>query len=228
MRSRRLPGDMARKQFDLIVFDWDGTLMDSTATIVKCIQSAAKDLGLSVPSDAAAAHVIGLGLSEAMQAVMPNIDPALYPRMIERYRYHFLTKDHELVLFKGVPAMLEELSQLGYFLAVATGKSRVGLNRAMNAAKLLSMFDATRCADETFSKPHPAMLQELTRELGQDMRRTVMIGDTTHDLLMANNAGAAGIAVEYGAHPVQQLQACRPVFTARNVSELHAWLIENA
>jgi len=219
---------MARKQFDLIVFDWDGTLMDSTATIVKCIQSAAKDLGLSVPSDAAAAHVIGLGLSEAMQAAMPNIDPALYPRMIERYRYHFLTKDHELVLFQGARAMLEELSQLGYFLAVATGKSRVGLNRALNAAGLLSMFDATRCADETFSKPHPAMLQELTRELGQDMRRTVMIGDTTHDLLMANNAGAAGIAVEYGAHPVQQLQACRPVFTARNVPELHQWLIENA
>jgi phosphoglycolate phosphatase len=208
---------MARKQFDLIVFDWDGTLMDSTATIVKCIQSAARDLGLSVPSDAAAAHVIGLGLSEAMQAVM-----------LERYRYHFLTKDHELVLFKGVPSMLEELSQLGYFLAVATGKSRVGLNRALNACSLLSTFDATRCADETFSKPHPAMLQELTRELGQDMRRTVMIGDTTHDLLMANNAGAAGIAVEYGAHPVQQLQACHPIFTAKNVPELHQWLVENA
>jgi phosphoglycolate phosphatase len=219
---------MARKQFDLIVFDWDGTLMDSTATIVKCIQSAAKDLGLPAPSDAAAAHVIGLGLSESMQAAMPDIDPALYPRMTERYRYHFLTKDHELVLFQGVRAMLDELSQLGYFLAVATGKSRVGLNRALNAAGLLATFDATRCADETFSKPHPAMLQELTRELGQDMRRTVMIGDTTHDLLMANSAGAAGIAVEYGAHPVQQLQACRPVFTAKNVPELHQWLIENA
>jgi phosphoglycolate phosphatase len=219
---------MARNQFDLIVFDWDGTLMDSTATIVKCIQSAARDLGLGIPSDTAAAHVIGLGLGEAMQAVMPDIDPALYPRMAERYRYHFLTKDHELVLFKGVSAMLEELSQLGYFLAVATGKSRVGLNRALNACGLLSTFDATRCADETFSKPHPAMLQELTRELGQDMRRTVMIGDTTHDLLMANNAGAAGIAVEYGAHPVQQLQACRPIFTAKNVPELHGWLIEHA
>jgi phosphoglycolate phosphatase len=132
------------------------------------------------------------------------------------------------VLFKGVPAMLEELAQLGYFLAVATGKSRVGLNRALNAVGLLSTFDATRCADETFSKPHPAMLQELTRELGQDMRRTVMIGDTTHDLLMANNAGAAGIAVEYGAHPVQQLQACRPVFTAKDVPELHRWLLDHA
>jgi phosphoglycolate phosphatase len=219
---------MARKLFDLIVFDWDGTLMDSTATIVKCIQSAARDLGLPIPSDGAAAHVIGLGLSEAMQTVMPNLAPALYPRMVERYRYHFLTKDHELVLFQGVRAMLEELSQEGYFLAVATGKSRVGLNRALNAAGLLSMFDATRCADETFSKPHPAMLQELTRELGQDMRRTVMIGDTTHDLLMANNAGATGLAVEYGAHPFQQLQACGPIFTAKSVPELHGWLVGNA
>jgi phosphoglycolate phosphatase len=219
---------MPRKKFDLIVFDWDGTLMDSTATIVKCIQGAAKDLGLPVPSDTAAAHVIGLGLAEAMQAVMPDIDPALYPRMVERYRYHFLTKDHELVLFDGVRDMLNALSQEGYFLAVATGKSRVGLNRALNGVGLLSMFDATRCADETFSKPHPAMLQELTRELGQDMRRTVMIGDTTHDLLMANNAGAAGIAVEYGAHPLNQLQACKPVFSATSVRELHGWLDENA
>jgi phosphoglycolate phosphatase len=219
---------MPRKQFDLIVFDWDGTLMDSTATIVKCIQGAAKDLGLPVPSDAAAAHVIGLGLAEAMQAVMPNIDPALYPRMVERYRYHFLIKDHELVLFEGAREMLNELSQEGYFLAVATGKSRVGLNRALNGVGLLSLFDATRCADETFSKPHPAMLQELTRELGQDMRRTVMIGDTTHDLLMANNAGAAGIAVEYGAHPLNQLQACRPMFSAKSVRELHDWLSGNA
>jgi phosphoglycolate phosphatase len=219
---------MPRKQFDLIVFDWDGTLMDSTATIVKCIQGAAKDLGLPVPSDTAAAHVIGLGLAEAMQAVMPDIDPALYPRMVERYRYHFLIKDHELVLFDGVRDMLNELSQEGYFLAVATGKSRVGLNRALNGVGLLSLFDATRCADETFSKPHPAMLQELTRELGQDMRRTVMIGDTTHDLLMANNAGAAGIAVEYGAHPLNQLQACKPVFSAKSARELHGWLSANA
>jgi phosphoglycolate phosphatase len=219
---------MPRKKFDLIVFDWDGTLMDSTATIVKCIQAAAKDIGLPAPSEQAAAHVIGLGLGEAMQAVMPDIDPALYPKMVERYRYHYLTKDHELVLFSGVREMLTELSQEGYFLAVATGKSRVGLNRALDAVGLLSLFDATRCADETFSKPHPAMLQELTRELGQDLRRTAMIGDTTHDLLMANNAGASAIAVEYGAHPVHQLQACRPVFSARTVPELRDWLAQNA
>jgi phosphoglycolate phosphatase len=219
---------MPRKQFDLIVFDWDGTLMDSTSTIVKCIQAAARDLSLPVPPEERAAHVIGLGLHEAMQAVLPDVDPAYYPRMVERYRYHFLSRDHELSLFAGVQQMLEELSQGGYFLAVATGKSRVGLNRAMHEVKLLSMFDATRCADETFSKPHPAMLQELTRELGQDMRRTVMIGDTTHDLLMANNAGAAAVAVEYGAHPVDQLDACKPLYSAKTVSELHQWLSEYA
>jgi phosphoglycolate phosphatase len=222
------PEYMARKQFDLIVFDWDGTLMDSTSTIVKCIQAAARDLALPIPRDDAAAHVIGLGLHEAMQAVLPDIDPAFYPRMVERYRYHFLSRDHELTLFTGVQEMLQELSANGYFLAVATGKSRVGLNRAMNDVKVLSMFDATRCADETFSKPHPAMLQELTRELGQDMRRTVMIGDTSHDLLMANNAGASGIAVQYGAHPLDQLAACNPLYSAATVAELHQWLSENA
>ena len=219
---------MPRKQFDLIVFDWDGTLMDSTATIVKCIQAAAKDLGLPIPSREQAAHVIGLGLGEAMQVAMPNLDAKVYPRMIERYRYHYLAKDHELTLFDGVTDMLQDLSQQGFFLAVATGKSRVGLNRALNAAGLLSTFDATRCADETLSKPHPAMLQELTRELGQDLRRTVMVGDTTHDLMMAQNAGSSGIAVEYGAHPLDQLAACKPVYSARTVPQLHQWLNEYA
>lgn len=219
---------MARKQFDLIVFDWDGTLMDSTATIVKCIQAAAKDLGLPVPDSKSASYVIGLSLQEAMQAAMPGLDPKYYPRIVERYRYHYLTKDKGLALFDGVREMLIDLSQQGYFLAVATGKSRVGLNRALDAANLLSLFDATRCADETFSKPHPAMLQELTRELGQDMQRTVMIGDTTHDLQMAINAGASGIAVHYGAHPSHELQALNPLFSANSLPELHAWLNENA
>lgn len=219
---------MARKQFDLIVFDWDGTLMDSTATIVSCIQAAARDLGLPVPDSRKASYVIGLGLQDAMQAVLPGLEPKYYPHMVERYRYHYLTKDKGLTLFDGVREMLTELSQEGYFLAVATGKSRVGLNRALDAANLFSVFDATRCADETFSKPHPAMLQELTRELGQDMRRTVMIGDTTHDLQMAINAGAAGIAVHYGAHTGPELEALSPMFAASSVSELHKWLRENA
>lgn len=202
--------------------------MDSTVTIVRCIQAAARDLGLPVPDNKTASHVIGLGLQEAMQMALPGLDPKQYPRIVERYRYHYLSKDKGLSLFDGVREMLTELSQEGYFLAIATGKSRVGLNRALDAANLLSVFDATRCADETFSKPHPAMLQELTRELGQDMQRTVMIGDTTHDLQMAANAGAAGIAVHYGAHPAPDLQTFNPVFAAGSVAELHAWLTENA
>ena len=223
-----MPSDnMARKQFDLIVFDWDGTLMDSTATIVKCIQASAKDLGLPIPDNRTAAYVIGLGLMEAMQAVLPGVDPKFYPRMVERYRYHYLAQDQELSLFDGAREMLTDLSQQGYFLAVATGKSRVGLNRALDTVKLLSLFDATRCADETFSKPHPAMLQELTRELGQDLKRTVMIGDTTHDLQMAINAGAAGVAVEYGAHGIPELQALSPLYAAKSIAELHGWLNEN-
>jgi phosphoglycolate phosphatase len=219
---------MARKQFDLIVFDWDGTLMDSTSTIVKCIQAAARDLGLPIPRDEQASHVIGLGLQEAMQAAMPGIEAAMVPRMVERYRYHYLSKSHDVVLFDGVRDMLNELSQEGYFLAVATGMGRVGLNSVLNSVGLLSLFDATRCADETFSKPHPAMLQELTRELGQDLKRTVMIGDTTHDLQMASNAGAAGVAVQYGAHPVHQLDSCAPLYSAASVGDLHRWLSEHA
>jgi phosphoglycolate phosphatase len=218
---------MPRKQFDLIVFDWDGTLMDSTGTIVRCIQASARDLGLPVPDQRAASYVIGLGLQDAMEAVLPDLDPKYYPRMVERYRYHYLSQDQELVLFDGVPEMLADLAQQGYFLAVATGKSRVGLNRALDTTRLLSVFDATRCADETFSKPHPAMLHELTRELGQDLKRTVMIGDTTHDLQMAANAGAGGVAVHYGAHTPQELRPLAPLYAADTVAQLHAWLNEH-
>jgi len=218
---------MPRKQFDLIVFDWDGTLMDSTGTIVRCIQASARDLGLPVPDHRAASYVIGLGLQDAMETVLPDLDPKFYPRMVERYRYHYLSQDQELVLFDGVPAMLADLAQQGYFLAVATGKSRVGLNRALDMTRLLSVFDATRCADETFSKPHPAMLHELTRELGQDLKRTVMIGDTTHDLQMAINAGAGGVAVHYGAHTPQELHSLAPLYAADSVAQLHAWLNEH-
>jgi len=219
---------MARKQFDFIVFDWDGTLMDSTSTIVRCIQAAARDLGLPIPDKSAASYVIGLGLQDALQAAIPDVDPKYYPRIVERYRHHYLGQDKDLTLFDGVPAMLDDLKQQGYFLAVATGKSRVGLNRALNSTGLLSRFDATRCADETFSKPHPAMLQELTRELGQDLSRTLMIGDTTHDLQMAINAGAGGVGVEFGAHPAEQLHALNPLYCAASIRDLHQWLNDNA
>ncbi|UDM51518.1 HAD-IA family hydrolase [Cupriavidus sp. MP-37] len=219
---------MARQQFDLIVFDWDGTLMDSTPTIAKCIQLASRDLGLPVPDDSAASHVIGLGLKDALSYAVPTLDPADYPRLAERYRYHFLTRDADLVLFDGVREMLETLRAEHYFLGVATGKTRVGLQRALAASGLTALFDATRCADETFSKPHPAMLHELTRELGQEVERTVMIGDTTHDLQMAANAGAKGLGVCYGAHPAESLRAMAPVHCASSIADLTEWLLAHA
>ena len=219
---------MARQQFDLIVFDWDGTLMDSTVHIARSIQAACRDLGLPVPADESASYVIGLGLKDALQICAPTLDPAEYPRLAERYRFHFLTMGQQTELFAGVRELLQELREEGYFLAVATGKSRVGLNRALDQSRLTSAFDGTRCADETFSKPHPAMLHELTRELGQDLARTVMIGDTTHDLQMAINAGAAGIGVGYGAHPADSLAALQPKFCADSVASLAGWLREHA
>lgn len=219
---------MARQQFDLIVFDWDGTLMDSTAHITRSIQASCRDLGLPVPGDEAASYVIGLGLRDALQIAAPTLDPVDYPKLAERYRYHYLIKGETTELFSGVLPMLQTLRDEGYLLAVATGKSRVGLNRALDQVRLTSLFDGTRCADETFSKPHPAMLHELTRELGQDIGRTVMIGDTTHDLQMAKNAGAAAIGVTYGAHPAKSLHAFEPLFVADNVASLGQWLLENA
>lgn len=219
---------MAKRKYDFIVFDWDGTLMDSTKTIIKCIRLAAKDLGLPVPSVKNASYVIGLSMIDAMKVAMPDLDPAIYPKVIERYRQHYFNQDNDLVLFDGVDEMLADLAQQGYFLAVATGKSRVGLNRALNASKLLTRFDATRCADETFSKPNPAMLFELTRELGQQMSRTLMIGDTTHDLLMARNAGADAIGVSFGAHEIHLLEPLAPVYIADSIAALHGWLNDHA
>ncbi len=180
--------------------------------------------------DESASYVIGLGLKDALQICAPTLDPTDYPRLAERYRFHFLTTNQktELLLFVGVREMLQELRDQGYFLAVATGKSRVGLNRALDESRLMSMFDSTRCADETFSKSHPAMLHELTRELGQDCGRTLMIGDTTHDLQMAINAGVAGVGVAYGAHPADSLTVLELRFCADSVATLAGWLREHA
>ena len=218
---------MARDRFDLIVFDWDGTLSDSTAHIAESLQAACRDLRLPVPAPDAARYVIGLGLRDALETVAPTLLPADYPRLVERYRYHFLSGEPGLALFDGALEMLQSLRAAGYFLAVATGKNRVGLNRALARTQLASLFDATRCADESFSKPHPAMLHELTRELGQENDRTVMIGDTTHDLQMAINAGVSYVAVTYGAHSPEPLRALQPAFCADTVAELSDWLHTN-
>jgi phosphoglycolate phosphatase len=219
---------MARDRFDLIVFDWDGTLSDSTAHIAESLQAACRDLRLPVPAPDAARYVIGLGLRDALETVAPTLLPVDYPRLVERYRYHFLAGEPGLALFDGALEMLQSLRSAGYFLAVATGKNRVGLNRALARTQLASLFDATRCADESFSKPHPAMLHELTRELGQENTRTVMIGDTTHDLQMAINAGVAAVAVTYGAHRPEPLIALQPAYCATSIVELSDWLHANA
>jgi phosphoglycolate phosphatase len=216
------------KQFDLVVFDWDGTLMDSAAAIVRAIQSACRDLGVAEPSDVQARHVIGLGLGDALRLAVPDLDEAHYPQMTERYRHHYLSSDHELELFGGVPALLEQLKGDGYLLAVATGKSRIGLDRALDHSGLRPNFDATRCADECFSKPHPQMLEELLDEFAVPAKRCLMIGDTTHDLQMAINAGVAGVGVTYGAHAVEQLRTCAPLACIDSVAELTTWLKTNA
>lgn len=215
-------------QFELIVFDWDGTLMDSAGMIVASVQAAAHDLGVPAPSDERARHIIGLGLDDALRQALPDLPPHRYPELSVRYRHHYLTRDHELLLFDGADQLLAGLAAAGFRLAVATGKSRQGLDRALGSSGVGHYFDASRCADECFSKPHPQMLEELMDEFGVSPATTLMIGDTTHDLQMARNAGVTGVAVSYGAHPRALLEAAAPVFCAANVAQLETWLRANA
>ena len=216
------------ERFDLIVFDWDGTLLDSAAAIVSAIQQACRDLGLPVPTDERARHVIGLGLSDALSHAVPELDPADYPRMVERYRHHYLSADHELGLFAGVTEMIAGLAARGHLLAVATGKSRRGLDRALAHSGLGRYFSTTRCADECHSKPHPQMLLECMDELGVGAGRTLMVGDTTHDLQMAASAEVAALAVSFGAHPREMLLELEPLACIDQPQELAPWLHSNA
>lgn len=217
-----------RRRFDLIAFDWDGTLFDSTGLIVRCIQAACRDLGLAEPSDERAAYVIGLGLMDALRHAVPELPVERYPELGRRYRHHYMARQHEIVLFEGTREMLGTLKARNHWLAVATGKSRAGLNEALASAQLQQYFDSTRTADETASKPHPMMLQELMQELGAEPQRTLMIGDTTHDLQLAANAGVACVGVSYGAHPHAEFERYAPLFVAHSTRELHDWLHAHA
>jgi len=216
------------RRFDLIVFDWDGTLFDSTGLIVRCIQAACRDLGVAVPGDAQAAYVIGLGLRDALEHAVPDLPPERYADLGQRYRHHYFARQHELVLFDGTLEMLHALKARNHWLAVATGKSRSGLNEALAHASLHKLFDATRTADETASKPHPMMLQQLMREFGVEPARTLMIGDTTHDLQLAANAGCASVGVGHGAHTPDGFQAHGPLAVLNSTRELHDWLLAQA
>ena len=219
---------MASNRFDLIVFDWDGTILDSTAAIVSAMQSACRDLGLSEPAAAIARQVIGLGLADALRIAAPDLTEESVPHLVARYRHHYLSGDRSLALFEGVEDMLGDLRTAGYLLAVATGKGRQGLNRALDHSGLGALFVASRCADECFSKPHPQMLEELMAELDVPPERTLMIGDTTHDVQMARNAGVAALAVTYGAHSVVDLSALEPLACLDDVPSVRLWLREHA
>ncbi len=216
------------RAYDLIVFDWDGTLYDSTALIAKCIQFACQDLGLPVPTVEAASYVIGLGLHDALAHVAPSLPSERVPELGQRYRQHYFKRQHELSLFDGVLPMLSSLKERQHWLAVATGKNRQGLNDALAHVELRGVFDASRTADETASKPHPRMLQELMAEFGVAPERTLMIGDTTHDLQLAVNAGTHSVAVSFGAHEVGTFEAFPTRFVANSMAELHQWLKAHA
>jgi phosphoglycolate phosphatase len=216
------------RNFDLVVFDWDGTLFDSTALITRCIQAACADVGVAVPSDTQASYVIGMGLIEALQHAAPGLPRERYPELGARYRHHYTARQHEVMFFDGTLAMLETLKSRGHLLAVATGKSRRGLDDALNTSALRGLFDATRTADETASKPDPRMLHELMNDLQVPPGRTLMIGDTTHDLQLALNAGVASIGVSYGAHDHGAFDAFPTKHVAHSMTDLHDWLRRHA
>ncbi|MEY4711376.1 MAG: Pyrophosphatase PpaX [Pseudomonadota bacterium] len=219
---------MRPRQFDLIAFDWDGTLFDSTAIIVRCIQEAVVDVGGARPTPQAAAYVIGMALGSALAHAAPDVPADKYPELGARYRHHYARHQDDLSLFEGVLPLLHDLRGRHHWLAVATGKSRHGLDEALHAVELHGVFDGSRTADETAGKPHPRMLRELMREFGVEPGRTLMIGDTTHDLQMALNAGCASVAVSYGAHEPAGFEALGPRHIAHSVRELHDWLLQHA
>lgn len=215
------------RNFDLIAFDWDGTLFDSTQIIVRCIQAAVRDVGGTVPTDKAAGYVIGLGLMQALAHAAPDVPQDRYPALGERYRHHYQAHANDLSLFEGVLPLLDALKARGHLLAVATGKSRHGLDESLQSVELKGMFDGSRTADKTAGKPDPRMLRELMAEFGVAPGRVLMVGDTTHDLQMALNAGCSSVGVSYGAHEPDAFVALRPRFVAHSVPELHDWLLAN-
>lgn len=215
-------------RYRLIVFDWDGTLIDSAGAIAECIQEAARELGLEVPARERASHVIGLGLHESLRLAVPDLPAGRSMEFVAAYRRHFVAREDSMRLFPGADAMLDTLRARGHLLAVATGKSRRGLDRALAASGLRACFAATRCADETTPKPDPAMLRELMQELDALPERTLMIGDTSHDLGMAASAGVDAVAVTYGAHAEDDLRALVPRACVASIEELRQWLATHA
>jgi len=217
---------MDKNRYELLVFDWDGTLVDSTAAIARAILGAADDIGTPVPDRSLASHVIGLGLAQALARVVPYLPPERIGDFAARYRAHYQGSEEQIRLFDGAIELLDTLRSRGVRLAIATGKTRAGLDRALKSAGLQGHFSSVRCADQTHPKPHPAMLQELAQELGVDRANMLMIGDTSHDLQMAASAGVAAVAVAYGAHPRAELERLQALAVFDSLAALRQWLLE--
>jgi len=215
------------RPYQLLVFDWDGTLMDSEARIIGCLAQTIGDLDLPMRERSQMKDIIGLGLPEAIGTLYPDADAGLVRRFTDRYRYHFLSDHHAPTqLFAGVLETLRNLAAQGYYLAVATGKGRRGLDRSLQETGCHELFDVTRCADETRSKPHPQMLHEIMEVLDVPAERTVMIGDTEYDLQMARNAGAHALAVTYGVHERERLVIHEPLAYLDRIDDIVAWLAD--
>lgn len=215
---------MQTRRYELIVFDWDGTLMDSADTIVECLLASCRDIAVAPPTREAARHVIGLGLGEALASMLPDLPSARHGELVERYRTHFLSRDSDVPLFDGAAQTIADLHARGYRLAIATGKSRRGLERALAQTGLGEFFHATRCADESASKPDPRMLNELLQQFDLNAQQALMIGDTTHDIRMAQQAHVDCVAVAHGAHHADDLRALTPLACLQSIAELNAWL----
>lgn len=215
----------ATTAYDLLVFDWDGTLMDSHARIVTCMQAAAGDLGVQPQSAMAVRDIIGLGMAEAIGTLYPGADATFVARFRDVYRDRFMSDEAApQELFEGVHETLQRLEEEGYLLAVATGKGRAGLDRVLAEVGLEGRFHATRCADESSSKPNPQMLEQILDLTGVMPERALMIGDTTYDLEMAHNTGVAAVGVSYGAHAPQVLKQWRPRAILSRIDALPGWL----
>ncbi|RMG30447.1 MAG: HAD family hydrolase [Gammaproteobacteria bacterium] len=210
----------------LIVFDWDGTLIDSRDLIVACMQAAIREVDLPPRTDAQVADIIGLGLREAVETLYPEVSAERRAAMIDRYRRHWLARQHECRLFPGARETLERLHQAGFLLAVATGKSRAGLERSLQETGLARLFSSTRCADETASKPDPRMLHEILGELDVPASAAILVGDTEYDLEMARRAGVAALGVCYGVHEATRLSRHRPLAILDRITRLPDWLAE--
>lgn len=213
------------KPYSILIFDWDGTLMDSAAHITHCIRNAIACVQVESRTDTEIRNIIGLGLEEAVRQLYPDATNALVQRIIEEYRLEFLVRSsHGSELFSGTRDTLQSLVEQGYYLAIATGKSRRGLDKVLAETGLTELFPITRCADETRSKPHPQMLEEILTDYAASPHDALMIGDSEYDLLMAQNIGMDSLAVSYGVHELQRLLQHGPRGYVETVTAIPQWL----